>query len=115
MNDPLGDEFFFSPDIGHFVLRDGQMYTQYGEVVPSSAAVRLMPVPAGSHENYADWTEEHRHEVRKAFEKEAQQQKAAEQAESARRDALVEQARGKLTAEEFEAVYDQGFENGRGY
>jgi len=109
------DEFLFSPDIGKLVRRDGYMYTEYGEVAPYSPWVRLMSVPAGSHENYADWSEEYRRAVREVYAAEDRKRKTVEAEDRARRDALVEQARVKLTKEEFDAVFDSGVEGGRGY
>lgn len=131
MSDPH-DTFFVSTDIGRVVVRGDHMYTEYGEVLPSNAAVRLMPVSADNHENYANWSEDYRHEVRKKAQQEEKRRRAflkksadeyrqkqeAEQKESSRKKALVEQARSKLTPEEFKAVYDEGydegFENGQG-
>jgi hypothetical protein len=113
--DRFGDKFFFSPDVGRLVQRGGSLYTQYGTVLSSNTIVRMMPVDYGAHENYADWTEEHRREVREAFERQGQLEEIEDTVRLAYRDALVEQARVKLTAEEFDAVYGQGFARGRGY
>jgi hypothetical protein len=107
------DQFFFSPDVGRLVQRGGRMYTEHGAVFPSDAWVRLMPVDAGSYENYANWSDEHRRGVLEAYEESVRQAKAAEEKRRAHRDTLVAQARDKLTVEEFEAVYDNGFEDGR--
>jgi hypothetical protein len=109
-----GDKFFSSPDVGRLVRRDDLLYTQYGTVLSSDAFVRMMPVDNDAHENYADWTEEHRREVREAFERQCHLEEIEKAVRRAYRGALVEQARAKWATEEFEAVYDQGFAHGRG-
>ena len=108
------DQFFWSPDVGQAVQRGDFMYTQYGEVIPSNAWVRMMPTAAHCIiENYADWSEARRLEAREAHAAQAQAWEAKEAARVAQRDVLVEQARAKLTAEEFNAVYGKGCEDGR--
>lgn len=115
-SDRSDDEFFYGPDVGQAVRRGGLLYTKYGEVLPGNAPVRMLScAAAGVDENYADWSEEYRTAVREAYATEDRKREAAEDAERAHRATLVEQARAKLTAEEFDAVYDTGVENGRGY
>lgn len=110
-----GDKFFFSPDVGRPVWRNDSLYTQYGEVLSSGAFVRMMPIDNSTCENYADWTEEYRHEIRQALERQRQLEEIEKTVRQAYRDTLVEQIRVKLPKEEFDAVYDQGFTHGRGY
>lgn len=105
------DRFYFSPDVGHLVWRGDFLYTEYGEVVPSNALVRMMPCV--QVENYADWNEVHRSTVREAFQTEARKAEAERIEQRAQRDVLVDQARHKLTDEEFQAVYAKGYEDGR--
>ena len=69
----------------------------------------------GVDENYADWSEEYRSAVREAYAAQDRKMKAEEVAQRAQRDALVEQARSKLTEEEFDAVYWTGRGDERGY
>jgi hypothetical protein len=109
------DSFFFSPDVGKLVSRGDFLYTEYGHVVRrSDGAIRMMPIDS-VNENYADWTEERRCAVRAAIERQCELEKTEETVHRAHRDSLVSQARTKLTEEEFEACYDSGFEDGRGY
>lgn len=109
------DRFYFSPDVGRLVCRGDFLYTEYGEVLPINALVRLLMVGDRTprFENYADWGEEHRVAVHKACQAEARKAEAAKAEQRAQREVLVEQARVKLTAEEFDAVYDKGHEDGR--
>lgn len=100
------DEFFCSPDVGRLVRRGDFLYTQYGQVIPCDACVRMLPCAVGEHENYADWSEEQRRRVREVFEAEAQRYRAEEADRRERRDALVEKVREKLTEEEWDAIYD---------
>lgn len=113
------DIYGFSPDIGKYVRRGKQYFTETGGVYEFSinSAFRTMdygPIKP-TQENYADWSETKRAEMQaackaesEAFDKEkAELQKA--------QDVLVESARGKLTEEEFQAVYRSGYEDGRGY
>jgi hypothetical protein len=110
--DRSNDEFFYGPGVGQAVRRGDFLYTRYGDVLPRNAVVRMLPCSTVD-ENYADWSEEYRRAVRAAYAMEDQKMKAEEAAKRAEREALVEQARVKLTTEEFEAVYDAGFEDGR--
>ena len=111
VTDRSNDQFCFSPDVGRLVRRGDFFYTEYGEVIPSRSFVRTMPCEQG--ENYADWSEAHRNAVREAFQAQWRREDAARAELRARREALVDQARCKLTDEEFEAVYDKGYEDGR--
>ena len=113
--DRSDDKFFWSPDAGRLVQRGAFLYNQYGEVIPAAVLwqIRTMSVSDGSHDNYADWTEEHRHEVHEAAARKFQFEESEQEVRLSRRKALVEQARLKLTKEEFDAVYDQGFGHGR--
>ena len=115
-SDRSNDQFSFSPDVGRLVCRGDFLYTEYGEVIPRKGSfIRMMPCDRG--ENYADWSEEHRCTVREAFQAQWRKEDAARAAaraeQRARREVLVNQARCKLTDEEFEAVYDKGCEDGR--
>jgi hypothetical protein len=113
-SDRSDDEFFYGPDVGQAVRRGGFLYTKYGEVLPGNAPVRMLPC-AAVDENYADWSEEYRRAVREAYAAEDRKMKAAEAERRAHRDVLVEQARSKLTEEEFDAVYWTGRDDERGY
>ena len=76
-----------------------------------------MGMPTEAHcitENYADWSDNRRLEAREAYAAQGRAWEAKEAARVAQRDVLVEQARAKLTAEEFDAVYGKGCEDGRG-
>ncbi len=111
-----GDQFFFSPDVGRLVRRDGFLYTQYGQVLPTKTSfVRMMPVDPAKFENYADWTEAHRRQVLEAYERQWRLEEIEETIHDAYQDQLANQARTKLTDEEFGAVYGQGVRDGRGY
>ena len=109
-----GDKFYFSPDAGQLVERGGFYYTEDGYVMPSTSTIRMMSIAEFS-DNYADWSDEKRLKVRKKFERECRARKAKERQLIRERDALVEQAKGKLTAEEFDAVMCAGYAEGRGY
>ena len=77
--------------------------------------MRLMPTTVDRiTENYADWSEARRLEVREANAAQGRAWEAKEAARVAQREVLVEQARAKLTAEEFDAVYGMGCDDGRG-
>lgn len=115
-SDRSDDEFFYGPDVGQAVRRGGLLYTKYGEVLPGNAVVRMLSCSSdGVDENYADWSEEYRRAVREAYATEDRKRKAEEAECRGRRDTLVEQARAKLTEEEFDAVYDKGVDDARGY
>lgn len=60
-----GDQFGYSPDIGKFVTRGDKTYSEHGHVFKEGDGgfFRSMPRDADSHENYADWTDEHRASV----------------------------------------------------
>jgi hypothetical protein len=108
------DRFFYGPDVGQAVMRGDFLYTKYGEVIPRDALVRMLPCDAVD-ENYADWSEEYRRAVREAYAAEDRKRQAEEAARRVQRDALVAQARAKLTEEEFDAVYWTGRDDERGY
>ena len=104
-SDRSDDEFFYGPDVGQAVRRGSFLYTKYGEVLPRNAVVRMLSCSSdGVDENYADWSEEYRRAVREAYATEDRKMDAEEAERRAHRDALVEQARAKLTTEEFYAV-----------
>jgi hypothetical protein len=102
------DQFGFSPDIGKFVIREGVTYSEYGFVYCQGAIYRGMPCKAGAHENYADWTDTQRAEKMAQTEAKNDQMREEQKRRSDARKLLVEQARKKLTEEEFDAVLDYG-------
>jgi Arc/MetJ-type ribon-helix-helix transcriptional regulator len=112
-SDRSNDRFYFSPDVGRLVWRGDFLYTEYGEVIPSNALVRLMPSAHEQFDNYADWSETYRTAIREAFQAEARKAEAVRAEERAQRELLVDRARHKLTDEEFQAVYAKGYEDGR--
>jgi hypothetical protein len=115
-SDRADDEFFYGPDVGQAVRRGGFLYTKYGEVLPGNAPLRMLNCSSdGVDENYADWSEEYRRAVREAYAAQARKREAEEAARRAHRDAIVEQARAKLSTEEFDAVYGKGADDERGY
>ena len=98
-----GDEFGYSPDIGHFVTRNGKTYTEHGYVFGTDLIFRAMP-SGSSGENYADWTDEQRAvKVAERVQRQEEQQRERKLERDSRR-LLVIQAKSKLTKEEFEAV-----------
>jgi hypothetical protein len=97
------DQFGYSPDIGSYVKRNGKIYTEYGAVYSDSFLIRSALCSSIS-ENYADWTEEHRAEVKAAFEKKWEEEKNKKDVEKASHQKLIEQAKTKLTEDEFWAV-----------
>lgn len=98
------DRFYFSPDAGRLVERGGKYYTEYGLVMPSSAHIRMMPID-NVEENYADWSDAKRREVRRAVEAEIKAEEAERSRRIAERDSLAEVAKSKLTEAEYDAVY----------
>ncbi len=116
VTDRSGDEFFYGPDVGQAVRRGGFLYTKYGEVLPGNAPVRMLSCNSdGVDENYADWSEKYRTAVREAYAAEDRKIKTAETARREQRNVLVELARGKLTEDEFDAVYWTGRDDERGF
>ena len=107
------DKFFYGPDVGEAVQRGAFLYTKYGEVIPCGSPLRMLSCDR-VEENYADWSEERRRAVRAAYAAEARRRAVKEAEHGVQRDVLVERARAKLTAEEFNAVYEKGIERGRG-
>lgn len=108
-----GDAFFFSPDLGYLVIRGDSVYTDRGEILLRDAKMRIAPIHSEGHQNYADWSEDQRAAVREKY---AQRRRALERNKRLfDREELVDKARAKLTIEEFEAVYNEGFESGRDY
>jgi hypothetical protein len=103
-----GDIFGFSPDAGGAVIRGGVMYTEHGVVIPNwrETFIRWMPYsaqPSGT-ENYADWTDEHRQEVRSHAQALYDRQEEKKAAETRARQKIVDRAKAKLTEEEFDAI-----------
>lgn len=107
-----GDRFYFSPDAGFLVERGDRYYTQYGYVVSCNAHIRMMPCESVP-ENYADWSDAKRRKVRKELSAAIKAQEAKERAMVKRRDALALRAKRKLNDDEYKAVYDKGFVDGR--
>jgi hypothetical protein len=93
----VGDRFYTAERIyypeGSFVRRDF-----YGENVA-----------------YSKWTDEQRAEERARKEREAKAEKAKAEEEEHKRTLLLDSARAKLTPDEWQAVYDEGYSEGRDY
>jgi len=111
------DEFGFSPDVGKYVRRGRRMHTEYGHIYEAheQTMIRSMPVVPGSHENYAEWTDEQRAHALAVVERSSEEHEKAEAAERSARLKLVEQAKAKLTEEEYEAIVDTAVREERGY
>ena len=98
----------WSPDGGRFWRKDGKLYWSDGEITDDGGIMREMPTMPGvdySHyENYSEWSDEKRAEVKAKL--------AAERAELARLEKLEEDeikalcisAKAKLTKEEYDAI-----------
>lgn len=108
-----GDVFGYSPDIGKFVTRDGKTYSEYGHVYAEGPdrVFRSLPRPFGSHENYADWTDEQRAARLAKNDREREEHEKRRKSERDARQALVDRAKEKLTEEEFNAVLRYATDN----
>jgi hypothetical protein len=104
------DRFGWSLDIGRFVVRDGLTYTEYGTILEPGTLYRE-GFGAYEHENYADWTEEHRDKVLSSTKARVAEREKARQAELDERCKIVERARLKLTDEEYEAIRAEALED----
>lgn len=100
------DTFWYSPDIGKLVVRDGVAYSEYGTIYQTDAFFRRMPRPFGSHENYSDWTAERRSAqlTQEKRRREEYQQERSKQL--LLRHKLLSVAATKLTNDEWKAVID---------
>jgi hypothetical protein len=96
------DRFFFSPDVGRIVLREGLYYTEYGHIYSESSCIRMMP--SEPFENYADWDHAKRQAIRAETERIEAENDTRRAIERAQQLELVESARLKLSEEEFDAV-----------
>jgi hypothetical protein len=112
----IDDEFGYSPDVGRYVRRYGRLYTEDGCVYEENeyTTIRGMPLGAGAHENYAEWTDEQRARVLAAAKQTYEEYKKVKEAEHFARLKLVEQAKAKLTEEEYEAIVVEAVREERG-
>lgn len=103
----------------NFWRKGNKFYWENGEVtdVPHAAeGITMMINPySSSNENYSEWTDEKRASVKAEWDANRRATKEAEEKEERERLALVEVAKQKLTEEEFDAVYDTGYYEGRGF
>jgi ligand-binding sensor domain-containing protein len=99
-----GDKFYFSPDVGRIVLRGKTFYAADGRTYKSSATIRMMQYDEFD-ENYADWTDEKRAQVLAESMRKERDERDRQDAELRQREVLRESARGKLTIEEYDAVW----------
>lgn len=104
-----GDQFGWSPDVGRFVRREDTIYTEHGHtyVDGDGYAFRvgsMSDTPPTDGENYADWSESKREEVIAMNRARTEKYEEEEAREVKKRNALVEQAKAKLTPEEYEAI-----------
>jgi hypothetical protein len=104
------DRFGWSPDIGRFVVRDGLTYTEYGTILEPGTLYRE-GFGAYEHENYADWTEEHRAEVLAATQARVRGREEVRLAELEERRKLLARAKLKLTEEEYNAIRSDTLED----
>lgn len=111
-----GDTFGWSPDIGSYVRREGQVYTEHGAIHHGNAMFRSMgekPTQEEGKENYADWTVEQREAVKNRLHAQQAQEDLHQSLKEQARDLLVASGKAKLTEEEFEAIVDQTADNSR--
>lgn len=107
-----GGPWFAPHGGGYYWRQDGKTYWQNGDITEWEACVR---VPAnGEVEDFRKWSDEKRHQVRMEFaakRREYQQDRAIKRRIRA---ALVASAKSKLTTDEYDALFNEGFFEGRG-
>ena len=103
----------------NFWRKENKLYWEDGEItdVPHAAeGIMMMINPrSSSDENYSEWSDEKRASVKAEWDAKRKADQEAEEKEKRERFAWVEIAKGKLTDEEFSAVYDPGYYEGRGF
>lgn len=101
----------WSPDGGRFWVRAGFIYWENGDIGDISKGQcpgRIMPGGNNHGEDFSAWTDEHRAKVKKQWAEQRAAQKQSQDAWLEKHERLVASARGKLTAEELEAVLYEG-------
>lgn len=69
-----------------------------------------VPMDLGSHENYADWSDEKRAELLAKLMTAQQERERVKAQADKKRSELVASARAKLTDEEIQAIYEDAAE-----
>jgi len=108
MNLPAGPGW--SPDGGKFWVKDNLVYWSDGDITDmnNGGVFRTMPGNYTHEENYSEWSDEKRAEVKAKFKAERDEAAAEEAKEDAEQEALCRTAKTKLTKEEYEAVHAAG-------
>lgn len=109
----LADGLHFIRGIGNGEKVGGKFYTATAIVTPEKEVVRHRFY--GEPIYYSKWTDDQRAAEVARIEKEKRDIAEREEAERRTHEALLESAKSKLTEEEYQAVYDDGYSDGRDY
>lgn len=107
----LADGLHFIRGIGNGEKVGDKFYTATAIVTPEKDVVRSRFY--GEPIYYSKWTDEQRAAEIARLEKEQQEIQKAHEEREKEREALLDAARRKLTTEEYEAVYNEGYADGR--
>lgn len=103
----------------HFWRRDNKFYWEDGSIteVPHAAEGRIMLTdPNSCHSrDFSKWSEKTRAKVKARWDAERKAREEAEEEEKRVRLELMEEAKSKLTEAEFDAIYNTGYYDGRGF
>jgi hypothetical protein len=110
---PWADGHYSNIDWGKFVVKDGFAYFPDGDVYDMrvSQPARIFPHDNridACPEDYSAWSDDRRCLEQAITQAERDADEDARIAYYTKRDALVEQAKAKLTEEEFDAVFELG-------
>ena len=102
-----------------FWRRGNKFYWEDGEITDvhhAAEGITMMINPySASNRDFSKWSKKTRAKVKARWDDERRQAKDAEEKEERERLALVEIAKDKITEEEFSAIYDTGYREGRGF
>ena len=100
---PLSDGPHWSPDGGYFWAKDGKYYWPDGDVTESPPC-RLWDRDGITCENFSEWSDEKRAAVLAETKAKQSEREAAQKIYQIRLESIMEIVRGKLTADELQAV-----------
>ena len=108
----LADGFHYLRGFGHGEKVGDKFYTSEQVYYPMGSVERSDWF-IGEKVRYSQWTDEQRAEERARKQREAEEAEMERMARVNRTEQLLASARAKLTPEEWEAVFDYGYSEGR--
>lgn len=106
----MTDGPYFSPDGGHFWVKDGTAYWEDGSVMKDIAMCIFRYMPYEGGEDYSQWTDNHRAGMRAEYERKRDACNAKQLKQEGEWKQLRESAREKITEKEYDAILEEGRE-----